>query len=164
MLCILLLEKAQEIVINVGTTGFYISIAGVIGTLGIGIWRMSAAFSDKADKSYVDDVFKKKMDQDDFDAYVENHEELHNTINKSLLRELEQSSNRTQQFIQDVLTRMEENSQYQREFNKDIVKKQDELFKQQGEMMIKIGKIETSLGVLVNDFNNRQVTINRKRE
>lgn len=163
MFCILLLEKAQEIVINVGTIGFYISVAGVIGTLGLGLWRISAAFNSKADKSYVEEKMEEKMDQDDFNDFKQEHAKHHEDINKHLFREMEQSNINTQKFIQDVMFRIEENAQAQRDFNKSIVAKQDEMGKAQSDMLVKIGKIETSLGILVNDFNNRQSNLNSKR-
>lgn len=162
MLCILL-QGMQRITIDVGTVGFYISILGVVGAIVAGVWRISRLFNGKADRFNTNNALEKKVGKVDFDKYVREHSKLHDILNESFLREVEKANVATQQFVQDMVARMEESSQFQKDFNKDISKRQDELFKQQGEVLVKVGKIEANLEILINDFNNRQLIRKEKR-
>lgn len=162
MLCILL-QGMQRITIDVGIVGFYISILGVVGAIVAGVWRISRLFNGKADRFNTNNALEKKVGKVDFDKYVREHSKLHDVLNESFLREVEKANVATQQFVQDMVARMEESSQFQKDFNKDISKRQDELFKQQGEVLVKVGKIEANLEILINDFNNRQLIRKEKR-
>lgn len=145
----ILLQSSQEITVNVGATGFYVSVGGVIGTLGLVIWRMSRAFNSKADKSFVEEKMSKKVDSDDFDEFKRDHEKRHESINDSFIKEMDRAAQEHQKFVQDIMSRIEENTQNQREFNKEIARKQETL-------LTKVIAIETNMNTLITDYNNRQ--------
>lgn len=152
-------QAAQEGLVMVERIHLYISVIAIIVTMLGGVWRASYVFNKKADK---DDT----VSSDEFEEYKENHDKWHKrdedslkSMNETLIKSIDNSRTQYQQHLHDIMARFEENIQEQRRFNQMVMDKQDVMAKNQGDMSVAIGKIESNLNILVQDYNHRQKEI-----
>ena len=163
-ICILLQVASEPDLVE--RSYLYITIISSLAILIIGFWRIAAStekrFNGKVGKAEMGEELGKKANQEDFTRvrtdlkeHIDRHREEYAHLSSKVNDRISEMVKRQDEINSDIFRRMDRSSQDQKEINKSILEKLDKLIPV-------VTRIDTTLGIVMKDYNNEQNEISKR--